>query len=120
MNRLFLALLLLPGAGIAGEPSPVAREEIGHLMGYLGGSGCRFNRNGTWYSAADAAQHLNGKYDYLLRKGLVASAEDFIDRAASESSMSGKPYQVQCGAQAAVSSGPWLRAELARYRAQRR
>src|SRR4051812_30662737 len=97
MKRLILTLLLLSGLAFASEPSPAARQEIAYLIGYLKSSGCHFNRNGNWYSASEAADPLNQKYQYLLKKGLVSSAKDFISRAASESSMSGKPYQVKCG-----------------------
>ena len=117
MRSAVLAFLLLPGLAVAAEPSPVAKHEIAHLMSYLKGSGCEFNRNGSWYGTAEAVDHINQKYEYLLNKGLVTTAEDFIARAASESSMSGRPYQVRCGTAAPVESGAWLKAELVRYRA---
>ncbi len=44
--------------------------------------------------------------------GLVQTTEQFIERAASGSSMSGKPYLVKCGNGAPVQSGEWLRTEL--------
>lgn len=121
MSRLFfVVMLLLPGLVFAAEPTAAARQEVAHLIGYLRESGCEFNRNGTWYGAEEAVAHLNRKYEYLLDKGLVISAEDFVDRAASESSMSGQPYLVKCGTASPVQSGSWFKAELVRYRAGRR
>jgi Family of unknown function (DUF5329) len=117
MKKLLLALILLPVFSAAVEPSPTTQQEVAHLIGYLKNSGCEFNRNGSWYSSGEAADHLNQKYQYLLKKGLAVSAEEFISRVASESSTSGKPYQVRCGASALVPSGPWLQAELVKYRA---
>jgi hypothetical protein len=119
MRRLLLALILVPAFAAAAEPSPATKQEIDHLMTYLKGSGCQFNRNGSWYGPTEAVDHLNQKYRYLVGKDLVSSAEDFIARAASESSFSGKPYLVKCGASAPEQSGVWLRAELAKYRAAR-
>lgn len=116
MKRLMLALAFLPCLGVAGEVSPKTKQEITHLLAYLKDSGCQFNRNGSWYSSTEAVSHLNEKYQYLLKKDLVSSAEDFINRAASESSMSSKPYQVKCGGNAPVKSGPWLMQELNQYR----
>jgi len=101
-------------------PTDTATAEIEHLFAYLGSSGCAFNRNGTWYSAAEAVDHLRSKYQYLLGKELVTSAESFIDQAASRSSMSGKPYLVRCGSAQPVESGPWFRAELIRFRDAKR
>jgi hypothetical protein len=59
------------------------------------------------------------KYRYLLDKGLVSSAESFIERAASKSSLSGTAYQVQCDHGKPVESGTWFSAELARFRQKR-
>jgi hypothetical protein len=99
----------------AGLPAP-AQAEIAHLFSYLEKSGCQFNRNGSWYAPAEAVGHLNKKYQYLLDKNLVSSAEDFIERAAKESSMSGKPYLVKCDNAAPVESAIWFKRELAAYR----
>ena len=120
MKRYATAALLaiLPLLSHAAPPA-AARQEIAHLIGYLTASGCSFQRNGSWHDAAQAAKHLQRKYDYLLKRDLVASSEDFIARAASESSLSGKPYQVRCGGTAPVASAAWLKAELAKYRGGR-
>jgi len=116
MKLFAVALLTLPLLARA-EPAPAARHEIAHLVSYLKGSGCQFNRNGSWHDAGDASKHLQRKYDYLLKRDLVATSEDFIARAASQSSLTGKPYQVRCGVAAPAASAAWLKAELARYRA---
>ena len=119
MKKMILLWILTTGTAFAGSPTPAATQEISHLVSYLQGSGCQFNRNGTWYPAGEAVDHIDQKYRYLLKKGWVSSAEDFISRAASESSLSGRSYQVKCGEAAPVPSGVWLKAELARYRAGR-
>lgn len=92
---LFYALSLAPMLAFA-APSPAAKKEIAQLMDALSQSGCQFQRNGSWYGAAEARAHLQRKYDYLLKKGKVDTAEQFIQRAASESSMSGRAYRVKC------------------------
>ena len=56
---------------------------------------------------------------YLLRKNLVPSTEAFIDRAASQSSMSSKPYQVRCPGQPDVSSKQWFTEQLQQIRANK-
>jgi hypothetical protein len=97
-------------------PNAAAQIEIDHLFGYLAQSACRFNRNGTWYSTRDARDHLKKKYDYLSRKGLVSTAESFIEQAASKSSVSGEPYLVACPGAAAQLSELWFKDELVRFR----
>jgi len=118
---MFLAVsLLMASVSHAGEPPPAAGAEIAHLFAYLENSGCDFYRNGSRYGSREAAAHLRRKYQYLLEKGLVSSAEEFIERAAAKSSSSGKPYQVRCGGGKIAESGPWLRAELIAYRKSRK
>ncbi len=103
----------------AQEVSEGNKAEIEHLFKYLEGSGCEFNRNGTWYNAADASAHIKKKYDYLLGKHLLSSSESFIEKAASESSVSGKLYQVKCGTASPVQSSIWFNLELKKYRAEK-
>ena len=117
MRSLALALfLLLSQVAIAQNPSPAAKREIASLFTVLEQSGCKFNRNGSWYGAKKAADHLRRKYDYLLKKNLVTTTESFIDMAASRSSISGKSYLVRCGSQGPVESKAWFTTELIRLR----
>ena len=101
---------LLASVSFAAESTPATKLEIAHLFSHLQLSGCQFYRNGTWYDSSEAVNHLNKKYQYLLDKGLVASSEDFIERAASASSMSGLAYRVRCGSNPAVNidGRPWF------------
>jgi hypothetical protein len=114
MTRLLFLLLawICAAAGSAAPLAPAARAEIDGLMARLSASACAFNRNGSWYTAAEAAPHLLRKLQYLAERGLVESAEQFIDRAASSSSVSGQPYLVRCGDGTPVESGVWFRAQL--------
>ena len=60
--------------------------------------------------------NLRDKYKYLVASNLVNTAEEFIERAATESSFSGKPYEVRCNGGATMTSNQWLRKELTRIR----
>ena len=100
----------------AAEP-PTTKAEIAHLFSTLETSNCEFSRNGSWYSAKEASGHLGTKYKYLQDKDLVPTAEKFIERAATESSLSGKAYQIKCADNVAQPSAPWFKAALEKYRA---
>ncbi|QEY17312.1 hypothetical protein D0C16_15790 [Cellvibrio sp. KY-GH-1] len=113
---LSLVLLSLCFATHAEDLDLSTKQEIEHLFNYLKDSGCEFNRNGTWYGSSEAVNHLRKKYDYLVGKGMLTSSEAFIQKAASESSMSGKPYQVKCAEKEVVLSSLWFTAELKKYR----
>jgi hypothetical protein len=94
------------------------RQEIEALLDFVEKSGCLFIRNGSEHPSADARAHLQKKLDYLKDKGRLDSPEDFIAKAATESSMSGEPYQVNCQGRLQPSA-QWLDAELARLRQAR-
>ena len=107
--RILLILAALLAAPLAhAAPSADARREIAQLISSLDGSQCRFQRN----DGGDARAHLQRKYDYLLKKNQVDSAEQFIERAASQSSMSGKPYRIQCPGQPEQTAAAWFGARL--------
>jgi hypothetical protein len=107
-----LAACLFTSQARAVAPAPAARGEIDSLLTRLAASDCQFKRNGTWHAAGEARAHLQRKLDYLVDKGAVASAEQFIERGATKSSVSGQAYLVKCGGNPAVPSGQWLRSEL--------
>lgn len=107
-------LLVLPLLAQA-APSEQVKAEITALMNKLANSGCQFQRNGDWHDAGQARTHLQRKYDYLLKQNLVDSSEQFIQRAASNSSVSGKAYRVRCGA-LELDSAVWFDMQLQRLR----
>lgn len=122
MQKLFAAACALALASAAAVsyavplPAP-ARAEVDALLARLQTSGCQFNRNGSWYSGAEARDHLQRKLEYLEKKDMVKSTEQFIDLGATSSSYSGKPYMVKCGTAAPIESKAWLTSELKAIRA---
>jgi hypothetical protein len=111
-----LAAGLLIFAAAHAAPGPAAQAEISYLLSTVASSDCEFYRNGGWYDPKSAADHLSSKYKYLLARNLVQSAEDFIEKAATRSSLSGSDYAIRCGGGAAVPTSQWLLILLARYR----
>ena len=120
MLSTFLLAWVLVDPVAAGALAPGARAEIEGLLSRLQVSACEFNRNGSWYNAAEAKAHLLRKLKYLEDRDAVESPEQFIDMAASKSSTSGKPYLVKCGSAAPVHSRSWLRSELKAMRTVQR
>jgi hypothetical protein len=121
--RALLAILILsvaPFAAPCAQPPPSVQIEVDYLLQRIEASGCSFYRNGSWYDGARAKTHLRTKYDYLVARGLIGTAEDFINKAATKSSLSGQLYKIRCGTGPEVESSKWLRAVLARHRASDR
>jgi Family of unknown function (DUF5329) len=114
------ALLVMPATakegGSKGEARTTlplaARVEIESLLSRLKASGCQFNRNGSWHTSEEAQAHLLRKLDYLAGTGAIASADQFIELAATKSSVTGQAYSVKCGSNAPVQSSTWLFSQL--------
>ncbi len=95
---LFIGLLfigLLPSRVVAADEKPMSEtEKIEALIKHVEGlAGAKFVRNGREYDAKTAARFLRGKWD--AQKDEIKTAQDFIDKAASVSSSSGKPYLIR-------------------------
>jgi hypothetical protein len=89
--------------------------EIDYLLANVASSSCTFIRNGKEHNASDARDHLQMK----RRRGkrYFDSTEEFIERLASKSSWTGKPYRIRCGDEE-INAGDWFTALLAERRNQ--
>ena len=88
-------------------------SEIDYLLDTVGESGCVFIRNGKEHAASAAKDHLQTKRKRGRRH--FESADEFIERLASRSSLSGREYTIRCGDEL-VSANTWFTAALERYR----
>jgi hypothetical protein len=92
-----LALMgLLALSAVQAEPPVDAQVEINYLLARVAGSGCDFYRNGSWYDANRAERHLRFKYQSLRARNLIGTADDFIEKGATRSSVSGLVYAIRC------------------------
>lgn len=96
------------------QSGPVA--EINHLIATVSDSGCTFIRNGNAYSSAEAVAHINKKYAYFKAK--IDSAEKFIELSATQSTLTGNKYTIQCPGKEAVESRKWLMEALQAFRSR--
>lgn len=88
--------------------------EIEYLLTTVGSSDCVFVRNGKRHDPQDAEDHLRMKY--RRGKRYAPTAEAFIERLASKSSISKKLYYIDCPGAEPVPSGDWLGQRLAEFR----
>ena len=108
-----VALLSIAISSAWAEEQTVA-VEVNYLINAVSESGCNFVRNGKEHTASEAVDHLQMK----ARRGkrYYDTADEFIDRIASKSSWSGKPYLIQCDGQPAVTASDWFTRVLTEYR----
>lgn len=128
MRKLTLALALLTflpvfrgNAALFSGPICIKKQEtkklteaqkIENLIAFIAKQEGTFIRNGSEYTPAQAAEHLRMKW----RKAgsAIKTADDFIEKLASSSSMSGKPYQIKFKNGQLLNVGILLKAELKR------
>ena len=108
-----VAFLLIAASSVWAEEQTAA-VEIDYLINAVSESGCNFMRNDKEHTSSEAADHLQMK----ARRGkrYYDTTEEFIDRIASKSSWSGKPYLIQCDDKPAVAASDWFTRALAEYR----
>jgi hypothetical protein len=127
-----VAALAAPGLGLAGgqaaAPNTVPRattpaahlteaqkiQALIHSVETL--KGAVFIRNGTEYDGAKAAEHLRRKLDYAGDR--VQTADQFIEKLATGSSMSGKPYKIRFADGKTVDSAVFFREQLRKLEGQ--
>ncbi len=112
------AVLLLSSLTVFGNGTDQQSENIDSVIKFLlehvADSGLTFIRNSERHDAADAADHMNSKYQYFKDK--IKNPEDFIQRCATKSLLSGKYYLVVLADGKEVHTSVWLNDSLANYR----
>jgi hypothetical protein len=110
ISTLVAFVFLVPGVAFTASMD----EEIDFLLDTVANSDCVFTRNGKDHAAPDASDHLQMKRKRGAR--YFDSTEEFIERLASKSSWSGKPYHIQCGSEPRVTAKEWFTALLEQHR----
>ena len=113
LRTLLLLAMLAAAPQAAATPDAKAKGEIDHLLSFVEASDCRFVRAGSEYNGKAAREHLERKLD--AARSMLSTADQFVDRVATSSSMTGEAYKVRCGSRE-LTSQAWLRGELDKYR----
>jgi hypothetical protein len=115
MRVLGFVLLIFLGTYVsAADSSSLERQKIDYLVASVETlQGAQFIRNGKSYDAHAAADHLRLKLRAAGSR--ITTAEEFITFCASESSLSGMPYQIKFADGRVVNSGVFLHQKLADF-----
>jgi len=113
VSLIFLVILVagVPLWAYAQSKPTTEREKIEALIRHIENlKDAVFIRNGREYDAKTAASFLRAKW--RANDAEVKSARDFIEKVASVSSTTGKPYLIRFKDGREVKSGEYLLAEL--------
>jgi hypothetical protein len=110
----FLSFILFFGVVFSGGFAlAVENEEIEYLLSHIATSDCVFIRNGKEHQPQKASEHLAMKYSHVKKR--IKTADDFIDKIASQSSITRRQYKIGCdGVQ--IPARQWLRQALESFR----
>ena len=124
MTRFEVAVLALvfPLAGVslsrAQEQPLTEKEKIEALIAHVKEmKDAKFVRNDKEYDAGSAAKFLHYKWDDLNLQ--VKTATDFIEKVASHSATTGKPYLIRFKNGKQIESGNYLREVLTKLEMSR-
>ncbi|MBI1903245.1 MAG: DUF5329 family protein [Planctomycetia bacterium] len=92
------------------------QDKIDALLAHVAASKDTFVREGVEHTGAEAAEHLRKKYASGGQK--IETLDEFIDKIASRSSLTGKPYQVKLADGTVVEASKWLRDAAAKSKAK--
>ena len=110
----FLLATSLPT--LAATPALTEKAKIESLITQVEGlKDATFVRNGSEYDAKSAAKFLRGKWQANDKE--IKTAPDFIAKAASVSSTTGKPYMIHFKNGKQVKCGEYLTGELKKLEA---
>ncbi len=109
-----IILMMLVMVPIKAAPDAKSKIEIDHLLAYIKSSEVIFIRNGKEYPVADGLKHIQKKFNHFNAK--IITSEDFIEKTATKSEMSGNAYQVKLKDNTKIDCGKWLLIELKKFR----
>jgi hypothetical protein len=105
-------LVLLPQPRLpAAEPPLSETQKIERLIAHVGQlEKAKFVRNGVEYDAASAAKFMRAKWEAMGAD--IKTAAEFIEKIASKSSTTGKPYLIRFTDGKERKSGEYLTEQL--------
>ncbi|WP_096084935.1 DUF5329 family protein [Agaribacterium haliotis] len=114
LSPLLLSAGLVLSPALSASPDQRSQEEIAALISFVKDSDCVFIRNSNLHNAQEASAHIQRKYQHFYAD--IDSTEEFIQKSASGSSISGRPYYISCPGEKKIRSADWLQQELSRIR----
>lgn len=117
-SRVHIGALLFFYMSLAVAGTLSEEEKISLLIEKVKLSKVIFIRNGEEHSSFEASEHLQMKYKNATKsffgfgRKKKVTAKDFIEKIASKSSVTGRPYQIRLPSGELVKSEDWLKATL--------
>jgi hypothetical protein len=106
MKRLLAVMFLLAAMGLRAADSDSLNATVERLLKTVEKSDAKFIRNGDEHSGKEAAEHMRRKYDHFKKS--IKTPEDFIEKCATKSELSDKPYQIKTADGKMMTAKDWM------------
>jgi hypothetical protein len=114
MRALFVLLAVLTLNLRAAETEPLSKT-VDYLIAQVEkADGVKFIRNGDEHTGKEAAEHMRRKYNHFKKE--IKTPEDFIEKCAAKSELSGKPYLIKKPDGTTEKCQDWMKSMLEEHR----
>ena len=110
MKRLLILAFFLTAFGLNAADSGSLNATIERLLKTVEKSDAVFIRNGDEHTGKEASEHMRRKYEHFKKS--IKTPEDFIEKCATKSELSDKPYQIKTSEGKVVPAKDWMLALL--------
>lgn len=98
----------------AAETEPLAKT-VDYLIAQVEkAEGVKFMRNDDEHTGKEAAEHMRRKYNHFKKE--IKTPEDFIEKCAAKSELSGKPYMIKKSDGSTEKCQDWMKSMLEEHR----
>lgn len=112
----FLTVSLTALAPAWADALEIQQAEGQHLLAFIRETGCQMERNAKLHSPEEKQNHLTCKYNFY--RNSITQTEDFIEKAARCSVLSGRSYLTLCLGRESQPAAEWLKQELECFRGE--
>jgi Family of unknown function (DUF5329) len=114
MYKYLIFVLLFTPCSVFSDVSESQVVEVKHLLAFIKNSKCNLVRNSDVHTGEIVAKHIEKKYNYF--RDDIKNTEEFIEYAATKSTLSGIYYMVNCPGGKSIKAQDWLAQELQSFR----
>lgn len=106
MKRFVVLAFFLATFGLRAADSGSLNATVERLLKTVEKSDAAFIRNGDEHTGKEASEHMRRKYEHFKKS--IKTPEDFIEKCATKSELSDKPYQIKTAEGKVLPAKEWM------------
>ena len=115
MRALFILLTTFLTLNLCASETEPLSKTVDYLIAQVEkADGVKFIRNGDEHTGKEAAEHMRRKYNHFKKE--IKTPEDFVEKCAAKSELSGKPYAIKKSDGTTEKCQDWMKSMLEEHR----